>query len=600
MRPFHFLLVLLLGVVPAELHAASSPRTWRSMSEWYWESLQALHLSAGSAEQTELRFKLGDDPNWASPNLDDSGWAIIDREKALRKNTGIFWVRFRTRAKNPGQSLPTGFFIGETAASEIYWDGALVHSCGHPGPDRAHEIPGPVYSLFDLPGSAIGPGEHVVALRLTTYWFDRPDPTMNLTVGSVESSDTAHLLVRQMLVPLMGVGALAFFGIAAVMFWVTAGRPKAILLFAGLNLGGAITLFSIHLRHLFSLPYAWSYPVWTATEVLVVITAACLLNLVLVQFDLPRRRWVIGAFAALTVADGVRQTLIHYLIEPMVLMIDSWRIAFLGSILLLIWALFRRRFRAAYVLAAVAVAEVSYEHSPEEFLSATFLLTMLPILLSFILVIGLDLSAERRQAREARLTTARLELELLRKSLQPHFLMNTLTAVSQAMEENPHSAAKLIEDLAEELRELAQFAEFKEVPLHRELDLCRAHLRVMSVRTEKPWRLEAEGISPEAVVPPALFFTLIENGFTHQQPIKGSMAFRLRSEAIDSGLRYVFFSPGNVRTSPSRPPGGSGLRYVKARLNECWPGGWNFDHGPVDGGWETRVELRRRPARSTA
>jgi len=319
---------------------------------------------------------------------------------------------------------------------------------------------------------------------------------------------------------------------------------------------------------------------------------------VLVQFELPRRGWLAAAFVGLQTADGLRLALMYHWIEPIKGMVDSWRAAFLCSIGLLIWASFRRRRGAVYVLAAVVLAAGWYEHNPEEFLSETFLLTMLPILLSFILVIGLNLSAEQRLAREARLTAARLELELLRKSLQPHFLMNTLTAVSQAMEENHQSAAKLIDDLADELRELAQFAEHKEVPLERELELCRAHLRVMSVRTEKPWQLEVEVTGPEANVPPALFFTLIENSFTHQQPIAGATTFRLRSEAIDAGTRFVFFAPGKVRTSPLRPTGGSGLRYVKARLNECWPGAWDFHHGPVDGGWETSVELRRGRGRS--
>jgi hypothetical protein len=598
MRLFHFVLAGLLGLAPAGLRADPAPRTWRAVSEWYTDSLRDLNTFAANTQQSELRFKVGDDPAWASPAFDDSAWAVADRNNVLRKNAGVFWVRFRTRAKDPGQPLPTGVFVVETAASEIFWDGVLVRRCGEPGPDRAHEIPGQVYSLFDLPGSAVGPGEHVVALRMSTYWFNRPDPTMNLFISSVESSNTAHMMLREMLIPMLGVGALALFGLAAITFWATAGRPRGVLLFAGLNLGGAITLFAIHVRHIFPVPYSWSYPVWTATEILVAITSACLVALVLVQFDLPRRRWLAGAFVALLVADGIRQALVYHMIEPVKVMVESWRAAFLVSSALLIWALVRRRTGAAYVLVATVVAGLWYEHDPEEFLSENFLLTMLPILLGFILVIGLDLSAERRQAREARLTAARLELELLRKSLQPHFLMNTLTAVSQAMEENHHSAARLIDDLAAELRELAQFAEHKEVPLDRELDLCRAHLRIMSVRTEKPWRLETEGIDPGAMVPPALFFTLIENGFTHQQPIAGATAFRLRSETVDGGRRHVFFSPGKVRTSPPRPAGGSGLRYVKARLNECWPGGWRFDHGPVDGGWETRVELRAGPGRS--
>ncbi len=600
MRPLRFFLLALLWASAARLQAApaGAAHTWRSVAEWYAEIFGELHGLTAETEQSELRMSSGDDANWALPSFDDSAWAVADRDNVVRKNTGIFWVRLRTRSKHPGQSLPTGFLVIETAASEIFWDGVLVRRCGQPASDRAHELAGPVYSLFDLPGSAMVPGEHLIALRMSTYRFNRPEPTMNLVVGNVEMGAMSHLLLEEMTVPMLGVGALAFFGLAALVFWLTLGRPKGLLLFAGLNLGGAITHFSIHVRSLFPVPYSWSYPVWTATEVLVAITATCLVGLVLVQFELPRRGWLTAAFVGLQAADGLRLALVYHMVEPIKGMVDSWRAAFLCSIALLIWAAFRRRRGAGYVLAAAVLASLWFEHDPEQFLSEYFLLTMLPILLSFILVIGLNLSAEQRLAREARLTTARLELELLRKSLQPHFLMNTLTAVSQAMEENHQSAAKLIDDLAEELRELAQFAEHKEVPLERELELCRAHLRVMSVRTEKPWRLEVGHIQPEAMVPPALFFTLIENGFTHQQPIKGSMAFRLRSEVIGAGIRYVFFAPGKVRTSPFRPTGGSGLRYVKARLNECWPGAWEFHHGPVDGGWETSVELRRLRGRA--
>ena len=600
MRPSRFILLVLLWAPPTLLQGAPAggAHTWRSVAEWYADIFGELHGLTADTEQSELRVRSGDDPHWALPNYDDSAWAVADRDNVVRKNAGFFWIRLRTRSNHPGQSLPTGFLVIETAASEIFWDGVLVRRCGRPASDRAHELPGPIYSLFDLPGSAMGPGEHLIALRMSTHRFNRPEPTTNIVVSNVEMGAMTRLLLQQMTVPMLGVGALAFFGLAALVFWLTLGRPKGLLLFAGLNLGGAITHFSIHVRSLFPVPYSWSFPVWTATEVLVAMTATCLVGLVLVQFELPRRGWFTAAFVGLQAADGLRLALVYHMIEPIKGMVDSWRAAFLCSIALLIWAAVRRRRGAGYVLAAVVLASLWFEHDTEEFLSEIFLLAMLPILLSFILVIGLNLSAEQRLAREARLTAARLELELLRKSLQPHFLMNTLTAVSQAMEENHQSAANLIDDLAEELRELAQFAEHKEVTLERELELCRAHLRVMSVRTEKPWRLEVGRIEPEALVPPALFFTLIENSFTHQQPIAGATAFRLRSETIASGVRYVFFAPGKVRTSPFRPTGGSGLRYVKARLNECWPGGWDFHHGPIDGGWETTVALRRERGRS--
>ena len=66
-------------------------------------------------------------------------------------------------------------------------------------------------------------------------------------------------------------------------------------------------------------------------------------------------------------------------------------------------------------------------------------------------------------------------------------------------------------DLAEEFRSLTRLSTQKEVPLAEELALCRAHLRIMSVRTERAWSLETEGVDAGALVPPALFLTLIEN-----------------------------------------------------------------------------------------
>jgi LytS/YehU family sensor histidine kinase len=204
---------------------------------------------------------------------------------------------------------------------------------------------------------------------------------------------------------------------------------------------------------------------------------------------------------------------------------------------------------------------------------------------------ALQLRRERREARQARLTAARLEIELLKKSVQPHFLMNTLTALAQTVEENPARAVKLIEDLADEFRRLAAMAGEKQIPLARELDLCRAHLGVMRARTDVEWKLDAEGVDETAAVPPALFLTLIENGFSHQRARKGANTFTLRAAAGPNGVRYTFRSPGTITATPGRAEGGTGLRYVRARLEESFPGAWQLLQSAVPDGWETVIEL---------
>jgi hypothetical protein len=593
------LLVLLLA--PWTAFAGEPARVWRPLAAWYGDELEAHELAGIPAdlEQSELRSRVGDDPRWAAPSFDDSGWDVADRKDVLKKDTGIFWVRLRVRVP-PGHFVPSGIFLGETAASEFFWDGVLVKQLGRPGPDRAHETAGILYSLFELPGGALGPGVHVMALRLSTYRFNRPDPSMDLILLNVEPGPMAEFAMHESLVPLLGVGAFLIIGVAAGLFWIVAERQRGILLFAALCLGGGATVFSVNFRHLFPPPYSWSFPIWAATEAVVALTAGSLVALVLAQFPVRRRGWILSAFFAVEGAAAAREVFAWHGIEPVKFMLACWQVAFLFSLVLMVRPAWCRRTGARYVLAGLALATVLYEHNPEMFLLERYPLAMLPVLLGFVLAIGRTLGEERRQAREARLTAARLELELLRRSLQPHFLMNTLTALAQAIEENPGRAVKLIEDLADELRSLARFSEEKKVTLARELELCRVHLRVMSVRTELPWELEAAGLDLGATVPPALFFTLIENGFTHQQPIAGATRFRLRAEPANGGLRYLFFSPGTVRSAPNRSQGGSGLRYVKARLDESWFGAWSFDQRAVAGGWETSIELRAKAAEGAA
>jgi LytS/YehU family sensor histidine kinase len=187
-----------------------------------------------------------------------------------------------------------------------------------------------------------------------------------------------------------------------------------------------------------------------------------------------------------------------------------------------------------------------------------------------------------------------MEIELLKKNMQPHFLLNTLTALSEVVEQSPREAVRLIDDLAEEFRTVARVSAEKLIPLVQELDLCRAHLRVMSVRTGHAWSLEAPGVDDAALVPPAVFLTLIENGFAHQRATGEAAAFRLTMDRpADGGTRYVFVSPGAVQTDSTRPAGGTGLRYVKARLEESFPGRWSLRGEPVASGWQTVIEIRK-------
>jgi hypothetical protein len=581
-----------LGLLPARTAASLAPpgdggHEWRWLGDWYEASpeLSDNGVVPPQLMQSEMRSRIGDDRRWADPGWDDRNWTVeADRQLVLRKNQGIYWVRVRVRAGR--QPLPTGVYVIATAAYDFYWDGVLVHRSGVPGTNPVAEIPGDLYASIALPPALTNAGEHVMALRLSTFHFNRPDEHLPLVVLNVIPERLVAQQQQRLILPYMSVGAMLVATLAAAIMWLAATQRTTLLLFTGLALGSTAFMALAIWRVVAPLPYSQSYPWWCVQGAIAEFAALCLVGLILVQFELPRRRWLLSLFVALQALNVWG----HDFHATQALM-DLWRITFVAALGLGVWAAFRRQPGAALVLAGLGVTLLLYEQNRIDFMRVTFLPTILPALAGLLLAIALKIRREIATAQENRLLASRLKLELLRKSLQPHFLMNTLTVLAQALAENPGKATALIGDLAEEFEALNRASARKCITLGEEVALCRTHLRVMSVRTELPWSLLTTRIDPAVPIPPALFLTLIENGFSHQSPVDGSTSFDLCAYALPNGARYVFFSPGQVVGSPSAGGSGTGLRYVKARLEENWPGRWRFGHSEVPGGWQTIIDI---------
>jgi hypothetical protein len=90
----------------------------------------------------------------------------------------------------------------------------------------------------------------------------------------------------------------------------------------------------------------------------------------------------------------------------------------------------------------------------------------------------------RLQSRAARLEAqlAEARLDALRTQLNPHFLFNTLNAVSTLVERDPRGVRRMIARLGELLRHTLDEKNEQEITLERELDLLRRYLDIMEVR----------------------------------------------------------------------------------------------------------------------
>jgi len=122
-----------------------------------------------------------------------------------------------------------------------------------------------------------------------------------------------------------------------------------------------------------------------------------------------------------------------------------------------------------------------------------------------------------RQASRLEQLMGGLRLSLLRAQIQPHFLFNTLHAISALLRVDPRAAEDMVSDLAEILRASFADAASQETSLRRELDLVGCYLRIqqrrLGDRLSIVWGVEPDTL--DAAVPALVLQSLVENAVVH-------------------------------------------------------------------------------------
>jgi two-component system LytT family sensor kinase len=126
------------------------------------------------------------------------------------------------------------------------------------------------------------------------------------------------------------------------------------------------------------------------------------------------------------------------------------------------------------------------------------------------------LAARERVKARLEAQVARARLDFLEAQLQPHFLFNSLGAVSELAHESPAAGRRVLQQLASLLR-FALTTETDEVPLGRELVGLAPYLDIQRLRFAD-WLNISFDVDREAmdcVVPRLVFQPLVENAIRH-------------------------------------------------------------------------------------
>lgn len=203
------------------------------------------------------------------------------------------------------------------------------------------------------------------------------------------------------------------------------------------------------------------------------------------------------------------------------------------------------------------------------------------------------------EARDARLSA-------LRYQLNPHFLFNSLNAVSTLVLDGKATAAtRMLAQIGELLRTILDSEALPEAPLSWEIAVVERYLAIEQTRLGDRLRVEMS-IAPEtldALVPSMLLQPLVENAVRHGvAPLIEGGTIRVRSELNDGRLQVRVRNSGmpTARSAQTGVPAGArgiGLGNTAARLQTLYGADHKFElQWPQEGGCEVIVELPYRKA----
>jgi LytS/YehU family sensor histidine kinase len=186
----------------------------------------------------------------------------------------------------------------------------------------------------------------------------------------------------------------------------------------------------------------------------------------------------------------------------------------------------------------------------------------------------LDLLDERERLHKAESLAHEARLRALRLQLNPHFLFNTLNAISTLVAESRTTEAnRMLSRLAEFLRMTLDRPESDEVSLANEVGFARRYLEIEEIRFGERLKVDIS-VTPEAavaLVPTMILQPLVENAVRHAiLPRESGGAIAIVAERQHGWLTLGVHDDGPGLDDVTALSRGVGLSNTSTRLTELY------------------------------
>jgi len=207
--------------------------------------------------------------------------------------------------------------------------------------------------------------------------------------------------------------------------------------------------------------------------------------------------------------------------------------------------------------------------------------------------VTLELRTRELERERDRKMALQAQLASLESRLQPHFLFNTLNAISALIQDDPDQAERTVERLAALLRFSLDAAERGLVPLAHELKIVTDYLEIEHTRLGErlAWSMEVPAEVAAHEVPPLAVETLVENSVKHAiAPRPGGGRVRVEGDVVGDRLVLSVWDDGPGFTDAALTSG-HGLDSLRRRLAARFGDAAALTIGRRDGGTLVTVTL---------
>lgn len=200
-----------------------------------------------------------------------------------------------------------------------------------------------------------------------------------------------------------------------------------------------------------------------------------------------------------------------------------------------------------------------------------------------------EFAAEQLKASELRAHLAGAELQALKAQLHPHFLFNTMNAVSELVYESPEIADRILTQLSALLRLSLKSGKENEVPLREELDFLRKYVEIQQTLLQERlvvnFRIDSGAL--DARVPNMILQPLVENAIRHgiaPREEGGRVEIEVQRSNGALHVRVRDDGPGLTAGRNGKEAKGIGLSNTLARLKHLYGDEHRFELTETPGG----------------